>query len=310
MRFAIKTSPQNTTWADMLAVWQAADEIELFESAWTFDHFYPIFTDESSGDCLEGWITTPPSPRRPAGCGSGVLVTGDAVPPSGGARQDGRHPRHRLGRAARARHRRGLEPGGGEGLRHRPPRDAHRALRRVRRGVRGDHRPADQRDARPSTAATCSSPTRTATRSRSSSRTRRSASVVRASGARSARWRASRSTGTSRAVRSSSSRRSSTCCARTAPTSGATRRRSRCRRTCRGALRDAASTSVVDQAKRYADAGLDLGIVYLPTPLHPDVLDDSPPRLRRTVSPARRCRRRLQRVQPAVLRSTQVGQIG
>ena len=46
MRFGIKTSPQDTTWADMLAVWQAADEIELFESAWTFDHFYPIFTDD------------------------------------------------------------------------------------------------------------------------------------------------------------------------------------------------------------------------------------------------------------------------
>ena len=45
MRFAFKTSPQNTTWADMLAVWQAADEIDLFESGWTFDHFYPIFSD-------------------------------------------------------------------------------------------------------------------------------------------------------------------------------------------------------------------------------------------------------------------------
>ena len=28
MRFAFKTSPQNTTWADMLAVWRAADDIE------------------------------------------------------------------------------------------------------------------------------------------------------------------------------------------------------------------------------------------------------------------------------------------
>ena len=27
--------------------------------------------------------------------------------------------------------------------------------------------------------------------------------------------------------------------------------------------------AVVEQAKRYADAGLDLGIVYLPTPLTP-----------------------------------------
>ena len=42
MRFAFKTAPQNTTWPDMLAVWQEADDIELFESGWTFDHFYPI----------------------------------------------------------------------------------------------------------------------------------------------------------------------------------------------------------------------------------------------------------------------------
>src|SRR5262249_24285528 len=31
--------------------------------------------------------------------------------------------------------------------------------------------------------------------------------------------------------------------------------------------------AVVEEAKRYADAGLDLGIVYLPTPLTPDVLE-------------------------------------
>src|SRR5256885_17131774 len=56
MRFAFKTSPQSTTWDDMLAVWKAADEIELFESGWTFDHFEPIFSDRS-GPCLEGWLT-------------------------------------------------------------------------------------------------------------------------------------------------------------------------------------------------------------------------------------------------------------
>jgi F420-dependent oxidoreductase-like protein len=54
MRFAFKTSPQDTTWADMLAVWRAADDIEIFESGWVFDHFYPIFSD-STGPCLEGW---------------------------------------------------------------------------------------------------------------------------------------------------------------------------------------------------------------------------------------------------------------
>ncbi|HEY0399598.1 MAG TPA: LLM class F420-dependent oxidoreductase, partial [Acidimicrobiia bacterium] len=56
MRFGFKTAPQNTTWADMLAVWQAADDIDLFESGWTFDHFYPIFSDPT-GPCLEGWVT-------------------------------------------------------------------------------------------------------------------------------------------------------------------------------------------------------------------------------------------------------------
>ena len=39
MRFAFKTAQQNTTWADLLAVWKVADEIELFESGWIFDHF-------------------------------------------------------------------------------------------------------------------------------------------------------------------------------------------------------------------------------------------------------------------------------
>ena len=54
MRFGIKTAPMNTTWPDMLAVWKEADRIELFETAWNFDHFEPIFADRS-GPCLEGW---------------------------------------------------------------------------------------------------------------------------------------------------------------------------------------------------------------------------------------------------------------
>jgi F420-dependent oxidoreductase-like protein len=54
MRFAIKTAPQHTTWPAMLDVWRVADGIELFESAWNFDHFYPILSDPT-GPCLEGW---------------------------------------------------------------------------------------------------------------------------------------------------------------------------------------------------------------------------------------------------------------
>ena len=177
MRFGIKTSPQDTTWSDMLAVWQAADDIELFESAWTFDHFYPIFTDDIyrpvPGGLDHHHRTGPGDPAAARRCARDR----HAVPPPGGARQHGRHPRHRLGRPARARDRRRLERGGGEGLRHRPARDAHRTLRRVRRRLRGDHRAAHQRARPRSPAATCSSPTRTATRSRCSGRTRRSASA-------------------------------------------------------------------------------------------------------------------------------------
>jgi F420-dependent oxidoreductase-like protein len=76
MRFAIKTSPQNTTYDDMLAVWRAADEIELFESAWTFDHFYPIFSDPT-GPCLEGWVTTTALAQATKRIRVGVLVTGN-----------------------------------------------------------------------------------------------------------------------------------------------------------------------------------------------------------------------------------------
>ena len=76
MRFGIKTSPQNTTWADMLAVWQAADDIELFESGWTFDHFYPIFSDPN-GPCMEGWITLTALAQATERIRVGVLVTGN-----------------------------------------------------------------------------------------------------------------------------------------------------------------------------------------------------------------------------------------
>jgi len=75
MRYAIKTAPQNTTWDDMLTVFRAADDIDLFESGWTFDHFYPIVGDPT-GPCLEGWVTLTALAQATTRLRLGVLVTG------------------------------------------------------------------------------------------------------------------------------------------------------------------------------------------------------------------------------------------
>ena len=53
-RHAIKTPPHHATWNDFLAVWKEADQIDVFESAWNWDHFYPL-APPYDGPNLEGW---------------------------------------------------------------------------------------------------------------------------------------------------------------------------------------------------------------------------------------------------------------
>lgn len=59
----------------MLEVWTRADDIELFESGWTFDHLYPLFGD-SSDACMEGWITLTALLHETRRLRGGVLVSG------------------------------------------------------------------------------------------------------------------------------------------------------------------------------------------------------------------------------------------
>lgn len=54
IRFGFQSGQQNVTWDRMREVWTKFDAWG-YDSLWAFDHFYPIFTPDPAGPCMENW---------------------------------------------------------------------------------------------------------------------------------------------------------------------------------------------------------------------------------------------------------------
>ncbi len=74
VRFALSTAQHKTTWDRLDACWQVADGLEVFESGWLFDHFYPLFV-EPTQPCLEGWTALAMLLARTKRIRGGLLVS-------------------------------------------------------------------------------------------------------------------------------------------------------------------------------------------------------------------------------------------
>src|SRR4051794_37036917 len=75
MRFAFTAAQSNCTWNELSELWDVADDLEVFGTAWVYDHFYPLRTGPEE-PTLEGWTCLAMLLARTSRLRGGVLVTG------------------------------------------------------------------------------------------------------------------------------------------------------------------------------------------------------------------------------------------
>jgi alkanesulfonate monooxygenase SsuD/methylene tetrahydromethanopterin reductase-like flavin-dependent oxidoreductase (luciferase family) len=78
--FGIKTSQINTTYAEVLRVWQEADELDTFESAWLWDHLVPM-RGAVTTPALEAWTLLSALAAATTRLRLGVIVTSNRIRP-------------------------------------------------------------------------------------------------------------------------------------------------------------------------------------------------------------------------------------
>jgi F420-dependent oxidoreductase-like protein len=75
IRFGVQTPPQHITWQGLRETWKLIDDLG-YDTAWVFDHFFPILSDPS-GPCFEGWVALSALAAETSRSQVGVLVTGN-----------------------------------------------------------------------------------------------------------------------------------------------------------------------------------------------------------------------------------------